>query len=187
MSSKVAFVGDSGVGKTSLINCKLYGPLPLQSHVPSVNASREIITVTVDNRDVSLDVWDTAGQDSFRDMLSFYLKDALVMILVCDVTNQTSFASLPDWLQTVKQHVPSKCLFFVAANKSDCAEQAVTLDEAEAYVQAQGMVGLFETSALTGTGVSELFEAIGKCVSERSLQPVIEGKLPEPEPRSCAC
>lgn len=112
--------------------------------------------------------WDTAGQERFRSISASYIKGAQGILLVFDVMDKASFASLKTWLQDV--HSASDASVVVVANKCDFAEEewAVSRQEAEAWALAKKLL-LHFVSARTGTGVDTAFESLVALVA--SLPP----------------
>lgn len=66
-----------------------------------------------------LQIWDTAGQEKFRSITPLYFRDANGIILVCDVTNQTSFNSLRDWIKLIDEQGPKKLGIVVVEESED--------------------------------------------------------------------
>ena len=117
----------------------------------------------INNKEITFDLWDTAGQEKFRSIAKINYKDAAVIILVLDITNNLSFQSIKDyWYPQVKQNAPENAVIAIAVAKFDLKDkQEVDLDEVENY--ASSIDALFKiTSSLDNTGINELFEEIGK-------------------------
>ena len=111
---------------------------------------------------MKLHIWDTSGQDRFRSMTNLYYRDAQVAILTYDVTNEASLESLDYWLKELNDKVDQdNMLLCLAGNKNDVDpnEKKVPTAKGKEYAETHNMV-FFETSAKTGSGVKELFQAI---------------------------
>lgn|ERR1719264_141370 len=94
---KIAFLGDSGVGKTSLINQFIYGTFSL-NHNPTIGIDYLSKIINTGERSIRLQIWDTAGQERFRSLIPSYIRDASAIIIVYDVTSRTSYANVNRWL-----------------------------------------------------------------------------------------
>ena len=111
---------------------------------------------------MKLHIWDTSGQDRFRSMTNLYYRDAQVAILTYDVTNEQSLESLSYWLKELNDKVDQdNMLLCLAGNKNDVdpKDKRVPTNKGKEFAEANNMI-FFETSAKTGTGIKELFQAI---------------------------
>jgi small GTP-binding protein len=167
---KVVLLGDSRVGKTSLITRQLLGNTPSAEN-PTVGCHCCEIRVAVGYSEVALQVWDTAGQEMYRSLVPVYLRGARAALLVYDVTDVNSFGSLGHWFDILAEVVPSGASLFVVANKIDLeAEAAVGDAQARQFAAVHG-AQFFKVSAITGFGMQPLFDAIAKGMAQ-----VVEGQ-----------
>lgn len=107
---KVVLLGDSGVGKSCIISRYIQGTFD-QNCASTNGASYASKIVKYDNlgKQLSLDIWDTAGQEKYRALTKFFYKDAVVVILVYDITRADSFANLRDyWYKQVIENGEKK-------------------------------------------------------------------------------
>eukprot|EP01032_Pedospumella_encystans_P009260 gene9260-10918_t len=162
---KVCVVGESNTGKTSLSTQYCSGIFPIHS-TPTIGSSFLCKRVFANNgQEISLQVWDTAGQERFQSMAHMYYRNCKAAIFVFDITNESSFHSIPKWLRDLRAHSDPDCVYFLAANKSD-KTATFDLTKCQATADELGMK-LFHTSALTGKGVSEMFESVTEELSEK--------------------
>lgn len=169
MSRKVVIVGDSGVGKTSILFRFVQGSFNPNVQ-PSFGAGFKTKDVAYDDsgeRTVKLYLWDTAGQERYNSLTKLYFKGANAAIIVYDITDQESFAKAQRWSDQIDEFqqndTDSKIDKFMVGNKMDLAmRQEVTLNEVEKYAQTIGACGCFEVSAKDGTCIPELFKEIAK-------------------------
>ena len=103
---KLVFIGDSGVGKTSIINRFVKGKF--ENNIASTNGAT-FANKKIEYKDkkicLQFDIWDTAGQEKFRSLTKFFYKDAGIAILVYDITRVESFNSLKDfWMKQLKNN-----------------------------------------------------------------------------------
>jgi small GTP-binding protein len=157
---KVVMIGDSGSGKTAIIN-RMYHGVFRSSHIPTVGSSFVAITLKIEYADVILEVWDTAGQEVYRSLVGFYAREAKGAFVFFDVTSQSSFAALPAWIKFIRSESPSvKVILF--GNKTDLSEdRRVSASQGEAFARANECEYI-EGSAKTGINVSDAYGKMGK-------------------------
>ena len=172
---KIVMLGDSGVGKTSLV-ARLTNPERPLNHDISATMGIEFDTqmlTTASGDKVKAQIWDTAGQERFaRVLLPTYFRKAKGVILVYDITNAKSFESLSErWMAQLNDHASSDDLAkLLVGNKSDLeASREVTKDKAELFCQEYGME-LLETSAKSGDNVLASFEKLIGMVHDKALK-----------------
>ena len=158
---KVVIVGDADTGKTSLSIRYCHGEF--ESHQPTIGANFLKVRVVVEGTEISLQIWDTAGQERFRSMAPMYYRGAKAAICVFDVTNEESFHRVSSWLRDLKPFADPNCVICLAGNKCDKGEK---FDLALCEELAQSMGAIFvKTSALTGEGVTELFDKLSRSIA----------------------
>ena len=158
---KVVLIGESGVGKTCIIAQfinKNFDPDGVLSS--SAQFLRKVMTFA-DDKTLTFDIWDTAGQEKYRSMAKVFYKDAKAVILVYDITNKKSFEEMRDfWYEQVKQNGDSDVIIAIAANKSDLyEEQKVKDEEGEEFAKSINAI-FMSTSAKNDSGITNLFENI---------------------------
>jgi len=158
---KTIIVGDSGVGKTSIIGryVKKYNPNEKATIGASFMNKQEII----DGKSIMFEIWDTAGQERYRSINSIFYQDAFICILVYDITKKDSFNNLKSyWYNAVKDAGLEKIIFHVAGNKIDLFEdEAVDKEEVKSYCQSINADYSF-ISAQENSYIDEMFKKIGK-------------------------
>lgn len=156
-SRKIVLLGDAGVGKTSLLG--FFSNKEHQETQTTVSAG----CTQFQYNGVTVNVWDTAGQETFRAMTVMYIRSAFGAILVFDLTSQQSFENLKNWKQSCDDAAEPPEVFFVVGNKSDLNDRrVVSTATAQHWAEEQGAALYIETSAVNGTGVEDLFNAIGR-------------------------
>ncbi|EAY19543.1 small GTP-binding protein, putative [Trichomonas vaginalis G3] len=150
-------IGDSAVGKTSIVNRFLRNSFD-QSEPSTVGALYESHNETRNGKPIELQIWDTAGQEQYRSLGPIYFRSSAGAILVFDITNQKSFDSLDEWLNFYRNAGCENTIVMIVGNKNDLAEQRViTTEQGQAWAQAHGCTYI-ETSALQGYGIKNLFK-----------------------------
>ena len=156
---KVVLLGDSGVGKTCIISRYISGAFDQNS--PTTNGASyasKILEFPKLNKKISLDIWDTAGQEKYKSLTKFFYKDAAVAILVYDITQKDTFESMKKfWYQQLQEFGSKKIILGIAGNKCDMYErEEVSENDAKEFAESKG--AFFEiTSAKNNTGINELF------------------------------
>ena len=128
-SIKVTLLGNSGVGKTCIIKRYLDDEFSLEEQVTfSANFSQK--EVTIGDKTVILDIWDTAGQEQYRSMGRNFYKDSYIVCLVYDITNKDSFEDLKNiWYNELITYGEKYTVTAVVGNKSDCFEKEEVKEE----------------------------------------------------------
>ena len=161
---KLVFIGDPGVGKTCIISRFLKGTFDAEQ-ITTVGASYATKTIKISetNESLTLDIWDTAGQEKYRSLTRIFFQGAKLAILVYDITRKDSFENLKNvWLKELKDHADKNVVLGVAGNKSDLYEkEEVPEQEAREYAKSIGAIFCL-TSAQSNSGIEELFEEMGK-------------------------
>jgi len=113
--------------------------------------------ITIDNNQIKLQIWDTAGQESFRSITRSYYRDAAGALLVYDITRRESFNHLGRWLEEARQNGNPNMTIMLIGNKSDLEHRrAVSTKEGEIFAQENGLIFL-ETSAKSAANVETAF------------------------------
>jgi small GTP-binding protein len=142
---KVILIGNSGVGKTNLINVSSGGNFnPLEKS--TLASSFIIIKLNVENRQYNLQIWDTIGQEKLRALSKLFFKNSKIVIFVYDITKRESFLGLNDWHQEVKDIIGDDTIKGVVGNKIDLfTKEEVKDEEGEEY--ANTINALFRTTS----------------------------------------
>ena len=162
-------IGNSVVGKTALV--KYYESMVNKTELKlekamSVSTEFVIVNITVkgeNNEDVPVKVkiWDSPGQERFKDIVLSAIKNTQGIFLVYDITVQQSFDDLNNWIGRVKECKSiTDFPFIIISNKIDLEEQRVVSTEDGKKFASDNHLPFFETSAITGQGVKEAFLAL---------------------------
>ena len=114
-------------------------------------------SLIINNQTVKLQVWDTAGQEKYRSMVSSYYRGAHVALIIFDLTSHASFEALPTWIETFYNNGPEQKNTILIGNKKDLIEERqVTQEEAALFSETNNMI-YFETSAKEGDNIDYVF------------------------------
>ena len=108
LTCKVVLIGESGVGKTSIINRYTSNTFKSQMMAtPGGNFVTKNIIMEEENKSIKFEIWDTAGQERYRSLAKVFYKNATVCVLVYDVTRKASFDELKNyWVKEIKENSP---------------------------------------------------------------------------------
>jgi len=163
-SVKVVLLGESGVGKTSIINQFISKKFnPKMSTSVSAQFTSKIMEFPEQNRTLRFDIWDTVGQEKYRSLTKIFYKDAKIIIFVYDITTEYSFNALQTyWYTETVDNTDGEPIYAVCANKYDLYDKAVVKTE-DGKKFADKIKAIFQnTSAKSDTGINILFENLGK-------------------------
>lgn len=164
---RVLMIGDSGVGKTSLV---LRYDEDSFSHkfVTTIGVDYRDKLVEIDGKRVKLQIWDTAGQERFRSLTSNFFSRADGMVLTYDVGDRTSFEHLRNWMTEINKHAPDDVNIVVCGAKCDLdvQDRQVTIEEGRELAQAFS-VPYFEASAKKSINVENMFMSLAEAIIQR--------------------
>ena len=109
-----------------------------------------------------MQIFDTAGQERFRSIVSSYYRSSNCVIIVFDLTNQDTFKSISYWMSLVNDLAGDKTLKFLVGNKADLSDQRKVSEESCLKLAKQYDCKYFETSAYQNTNIDELFDFVAK-------------------------
>jgi len=154
---KLVMLGNSGVGKTSIITRFNKSQFP-ETVRATIYTDFVFKDVRIEGKTLRAQVWDTAGQERYRVVTSAYYRDAAGVLLVYDITDYKSFTDVEVWVKELCEYTDLKALELVLlGNKSDRAEERqVSADKGQKLAQQYGC-GFLETSAKTSANIETAF------------------------------
>lgn len=182
---KIVVLGDAAVGKTTLLSRWVQNRVD-PNPAPTIGVSFFPTTMQIEGKDLQLQFWDTAGQETYRSSSPMYCRNARAAMLVYDITKKDSFDHLPDWV-TVLHDVVADAPFIVVGNKLDIAARR-QVEHEDAFDWAHGMgARLYEVSAVKNMFVDEAFTdvAITAVSSSAAAEPPVSLLSEGPEKKSC--
>jgi small GTP-binding protein len=163
LTYKVIALGASGVGKTSIV--QRYSSGVFQQPNQTIGAGYRRCTVNLATGPITLNVWDTAGQEKFHSLIPLYLRGADAAVIVFDVMAPRPAESLDKLYTQIRQHLDASVFLLLCGNKCDLLADEMEPEGVVAWAAARE-IGYFKTSAMTGQGIDQLFFAIAGGVHE---------------------
>jgi small GTP-binding protein len=190
---KLIILGNTQVGKTQIM-MKYFNGVFDDDGIATIAADHHSKQVTVDGQAHNVSAWDTAGQDRYRSIVRSYYRGTHGIILVYDVTSQESFDSLTTWLDEIESAAPARVPVVLVGNKLDLG-QTVAFEQADRLAQ-QFDARLFLTSAKTGEGIEDMFDAVirlavqyqsgsGKMTIQQNPAPVLRSEKEKGKSKDC--
>lgn len=169
VSAKVVLLGKTMVGKTSIVRVASTGIFDSEQ-VPTIGAGLTQREATlVDGSKIRLQIWDTAGQETYRTMAPLYYQNALVAILVFGMNDRSSFDDLKSWVEELKVNLPVLPSIAIVENKNDLDDEfrEVPIHEAKQFADSVN-AELLRTSAKVNMGIEELFGWVAEEAAKNS-------------------
>ncbi|CAD8117712.1 unnamed protein product [Paramecium sonneborni] len=163
---KFILIGDTGVGKSCLL-LQFIDKRFRQKHEVTIGVEFGAKLIELDGLNIKLQIWDTAGQESFRSITRSYYRSAAGAIVVYDITKRESYENVARWMEEVKQNGNPKLSMLLVGNKGDLeSERQISYNEAQQFAKECG-IEFFETSAKTANNVDEIFVKMAQIILEK--------------------
>ena len=154
---KILTLGDSAVGKSAILIRYTQNKFH-SNYLTTVGIDYQSKIIRYHNRDIEMQIWDSAGQEKYRAISKQYYKKANGIILLYDVTSRESYLGIKQWIKDINNMTTMKPFLILVGNKIDL-ERKVAYQEGEELATKYGAL-FFETSAATGQGIEEMFQAL---------------------------
>ena len=142
------------VGKSNIMSKYIYDNFN-EDHEATIGCEFMAKNIQVNDRNVRIQIWDTAGAEAFRSITRSYYKNSTCAFLVYDITNIQSFSNITSWLEDCRDMCSKDILICLVGNKIDLENlRVVSKEEGEKYADDNGLL-FFETSALDGTNIEK--------------------------------
>ena len=153
---KVILLGDSGVGKTSIIN--QYIKKNFVETLSTIGSEQHYKIIKINKKEIQLKIWDTPGQTKFFNITKNSMRNTDIAILIYDITNKESFISLKQWYKKLIEVIKKDNIIIgIASNKSDLLnEEVITSEEINTFAEEIN-VDVFSTSAKNYDNIEEMF------------------------------
>ena len=166
---KVILVGDTNVGKTSIIRRYTKGQF-CNINLTTVANSFSNKIININDQNINLQIWDTAGQERYRAISEIFFRNTDAIIFVYDITSKKSFDEISNfWYNYVIKDQTSDVISALAANKADLFDkEEVNEDEGRNFAEEKNLI-FYLTSACNRTGIDNLFKDIVDRLCERKV------------------
>ncbi len=181
---KILLIGDSGVGKTSLLQ-RYTSDAFSSSFISTIGIDFKTKLLTIDDTRARCQIWDTAGQERFRTITTSYFRGAHGIALCFDASDRRSFTSIASWIAQVSENADAGVRLALVGTKSD-APEAVSREDAaslaERFSTPDREIPFYFTSAKANVGVNEAFEGLAAQSLRHMLanQPVVRKRRAVP-------
>eukprot|EP01117_Protostelium_nocturnum_P000159 TRINITY_DN10231_c0_g1_i1.p1 TRINITY_DN10231_c0_g1~~TRINITY_DN10231_c0_g1_i1.p1 ORF type:complete len:206 (-),score=43.28 TRINITY_DN10231_c0_g1_i1:78-695(-) len=163
---KYIIIGPSGVGKSCLL-LQFTDKRFHSDHDLTIGVEFGARLITIEGKPIKLQIWDTAGQESFRSITRSYYRGAHGALLAYDITRRETFNHLKGWLAEVREHSNKEMVIMLIGNKNDLeAKRAVSYEEGKKFAEENGLI-FMETSAKTASNVDEAFLETAKKIYDK--------------------
>ena len=154
---KYIIVGDMAVGKSNILIRYIHGEFN-KEYQATIGVEFGVKNINIRNKTYRIQIWDTAGQENFKSITKSYYKNSACSIIVYDITSRDSFNHVKSWIEDCKNTCPKTVFMVLVGNKIDLVDKrVVTKEEGEEFAEENNLL-FFETSALKGENIIELFE-----------------------------
>ena len=163
---KILLIGDSYVGKTSLLLQYIDRECP-ENHMATIGVEFKDKIVQINKKNVKLQVWDTSGQERYRSITKNFYRNADGVMFICDVTKENTFENIKNWLIDSEQNSNnSNFKKILVGNKIDLQkERVIDKEKLENFASKKGM-NFYEASAKEGTNVDLIFTELAQLILE---------------------
>jgi small GTP-binding protein len=175
---KVVLIGSGSVGKTCIIQRSTTGTF-VAGASPTLGVAAANQDVIVNGLPVHLSIMDTAGQEQYRSVTSSHVRDAAVALIVYSINDRNSFLDVDDWATFGNDNWRADTILFLVGNKLDLESQRLISVEDGSQKATDLGATFFETSALSGDGIENLFTAVA---AQAAARPVPTTTTNEPTP-----
>ena len=160
---KVLLIGDSSVGKTSVLLRYVEDKFNAEFQT-TIGVDFKVSTFNMNGKSIKLQLWDTAGQDRFKNIVASYYRGAHGILLMYDITNQTSYQNVQRWYDEAQNYLQKSVPKLLIGNKADIASQrSVRMEEAKNLSDRLG-IDYIATSAKNNINVKNAFETLTRSI-----------------------
>lgn len=161
---KFIIIGDTNIGKSCITRRFVENKFNLV-HDLTIGVEFGSKIIKINDKNIKIQIWDTAGQETFRSITRTYYKGCAAVLLVYDVTNKESFKNLTYWLQEIKENIEPYTKIILIGNKCDLdassifTKRVISIEEGQTFAN-QYNLDYIETSAKTGKNINKAFEVV---------------------------
>ncbi len=173
---KILMVGETGVGKTCLIQRFTRDEFSM-NHLPTIAIDFRMKCIEIQNKRIKMQIWDTAGQERFSTLTTGFFRGSDGIIVCFSLCDDKSFDSISKWMTQIKNHAPTDVKVILVGSKADLGEdRRVPKENCEKMALNFG-VPYYECSSKSGLGVEEVFIKMGNQVLGKIPASKLESSL----------
>ena len=159
---KILLIGDSAVGKTSILFRYINDEFP-DCYISTIGVEYKMKTLMINGKKIILRIWDTSGQERYRSITQNFYRNANGILFVFDITNKESFNNIKLWL-TDSENCETKVTKLLVGNKIDLIDKRnVDKESIEKFAEKKEMKYI-ETSAKEGINIDEIFRELAELI-----------------------
>ncbi len=162
---KILLIGDSGVGKTSLI-MRFTKNIFNEDFLNSIGVDFKSKDLNVEGKKIKLQIWDTAGQERYNAVNKNLFQKVQGVIIMYDITNRVSFENINKWLYLLSQNVSDKAKILVGSKLDLSEEKRIVTEEEGQNLADKNNMPFYETSSKTGENVEKIFFTLAQNIYE---------------------
>lgn len=163
---KLLLIGDSGVGKSCIL-LRFADDTFSDSYISTIGVDFKIRTLMINNKQVKLQIWDSAGQERFRTLTTAYYRSAHGILVVYDVNDRETFFHIENWIEEVSRYAASDVNRVLVGNKCDVLNKREVEYETARLFAAKLGISFTEASAKDRTNIDKVFNIMAKELVEK--------------------
>lgn len=175
---KVVILGDSGVGKTSLVKYEIQNSFINNNNDSTIIFEHSFKNYSIMGKNVRLQIWDTCGKEMYRSSVQNFYRSALCIFVVFSLDSLDSFNRVNQWIDEIKENNSEEYILVLVGNKSDLTRpRKIEKEVIENYCKRNEIENYFEASAKSGENVHEIFKNVVKQLFIKFALPIINDNM----------
>ena len=168
-------IGDSGVGKSNILSRYVRDEFSIDTKA-TVGVEFGSKIISINNQQIKMQIWDTAGQEKYKSVSSIYYKGAKGALLVYDISRKETFNNLNRWVNEIKNNSDENINILLIGNKCDL-EEGRQISQEEAFEKAKEInAGFLEVSALQAVNIEKAFKYLIQQIYSKNNNRIDEKK-----------
>jgi len=164
---KIIIIGDAAVGKSNILSRYIKNEFS-ENQKSTVGVELGIKFIKIKGISTKIQIWDTAGQERYRAITSSYYKGSHGCFIVYDITNEASFENVEKWYEHVQKEAGKDISIILVGNKCDLENERKVSKEKGQDKAKNLNCAFFETSALSGINIAEIFDDLANNIYEKT-------------------
>ena len=172
-SFKIVMLGDSGVGKTSIVKYEITNSF-VCNRDSTIIFEHSFKNYSISGKIIRLQIWDTCGQEVYHSSIKNFYRSALCIIVVFSLETLDSFNKVNEWIEEIQNNNSEDSIIVLIGNKSDLTQPRVVSRELiDDYCKKYGIEHYFEASAKTGENIHDIFKSLVKALFIKFAMPIV--------------